>query len=166
MRIQRGPRHKNPKLRLLTILKIERLEKKIAALIEADEMLFDAGIGRNRRGVSLIRENDRRTTEFKLRARQEAEKRAAAAAAIAYGSDGPGCPANWRNQPLGGSFLCVWKPSRCSTYFNPAYWGVSIDPDGSTRVTRIAEDASHPAGPDASSLADAAAMTLAPPASE
>lgn len=147
MGIKRDYRHKNPKLRMLTILKIQRLERKIAALIASDEELYDAGLGRNRRGVVLNRENDRRTTEFKLRAKREAEQRAAQAAAVQYGSDGPAVPANWRNQPVGGSFRCIWKLDRCRAYFNPAAWSLAEQADGYTLVTRIGADAHQPAEP-------------------
>lgn len=149
MGIKRDYRHKNQKLRMLTILKIQRLERKIAALIASDEELYDAGLSRNRRGVVLNRENDRRTTEFKLRAKREAERALAARSAISFGSDSPGCPANWRNQPVGGSFRCIWPLARCQAYFNPAAWSLAAEADGYTLVRRIGPDAHVPAEPDA-----------------
>lgn len=135
---------KNPKLRFLTICKIERLERKIAGLIAADEAMYDAGFHRVSRG-SARAAGDSRAVRFKLRAAEKAAESQPAPAPGTYPSDRPGVPANWRNQPVGGSFRCIWGLERCRAYFNPAAWSLAPEADGYTLVTRIGADEHAPA---------------------
>lgn len=151
--MKRSYRHKDPKLRYLTICKIERLERKIEGLIAADHAMYDAGFHRVSRGSARAAE-DGRAVRFKLRQAEKAAASPPAPAPGTYPSDQPTVPANWRNQPVGGSFRCIWGLDRCRAYFNPAAWSLAEEVDGYTLVRRIGPDAHAPASPDDAPAAD------------
>lgn len=70
MRVLPPCHRKDPKLRMVTIHRIQKLELQIAALIAADHALFDAGLTHSGRGVA--KGTDRRTKAFRdAQARRE-----------------------------------------------------------------------------------------------
>lgn len=70
MRVLPPGHRKDPKLRMVTIHRIQKLELQIAALIAADHALFDAGLTHSGRGVA--KGTDRRTKAFRdAQARRE-----------------------------------------------------------------------------------------------
>ena len=147
---------RNPKLRLHVALKVERLEKKIRALIAAEVAYYDAqhapaGVS-ERKHVAVCPPSGRKTKQGHLDRRTRAFKQRhapagsdAAAALASPHQPAPGDPdffeSDWELEPeydvdVGATLSLPWRLQRALEYFNPASWRVD-GADGSVSVTRL-----------------------------